>query len=107
MGGTSHSKTCSRTIRMPSRMSSAGSFGIYTSPVTMSGSGAIRDRDDAEYADLFERRSSPRVFAIELLCSDHEGGHRAIGRFALAPLSDAQWLCSMVRHWNLDRPDPR
>jgi len=32
---------------------------------------------------------------------------RAIGRFALAPLSDAQWLCSVVRHWNLDRPDPR
>jgi hypothetical protein len=51
--------------------------------------------------------SSPRVFAIELLYSDHEGGQRAIGRFALAPMSDAQWLCSVVRHWNLDRPDPR
>ena len=33
--------------------------------------------------------SSPRVFAIELLYSDHEGGQRAIGRFALAPMSDA------------------
>jgi hypothetical protein len=32
---------------------------------------------------------SSRVFAIELLYSDHEGGQRAIGRFAVAPLSDA------------------
>jgi hypothetical protein len=46
---------------------------------------AIRDRDDAEYADLLDVVRSPRAFAIELLYSDHEGGQRAIGRFALAP----------------------
>jgi hypothetical protein len=36
--------------------------------------GAIRDGDDAEYADLLDVVRSPRVFAIELLYSDHEGG---------------------------------
>lgn len=68
---------------------------------------AIRDRDDPEYADLFDAVRSRRVFALELLYSDHEGGQRAIGRFAVAPIGDADWLCSVVRHWNLDRPDPR
>jgi hypothetical protein len=69
--------------------------------------GAIRSRDDPEYADLVETIGSRRVFAIELLYTDHEGGQRTIGMFALAPVGDSQWLCSMVRHWNLDRPDPR
>jgi hypothetical protein len=69
--------------------------------------GAIRDPDDPEYADLVEAIRSPRVFSIELLYMDHEGGQRTIGSFALAPRGDSRWLCSMVRHWNLDRPDPR
>ncbi len=68
---------------------------------------AIRDRGDTEYHDLLEAVRSRRVFAIELLYSDHEGGQRAIGRFAVAPSSDSEWLYSVVRHWNLDRPDPR
>jgi hypothetical protein len=68
---------------------------------------AIRDRDDPEYAALVEAISAPRVFAIELLYTDHEGGQRTIGMFSLAPVSESRWLCSMVRHWNLDRPDPR
>jgi hypothetical protein len=48
-----------------------------------------------------------RIFGMELLYSDHEGGQHAIGRFALAPIADSRWLCSVVRHWNLDRPNPR
>ena len=68
---------------------------------------AIRDRDDPEHDDLLAAITSPRVFGVELLYSDHEGGQRAIGRFALAPMGDAKWLCSVVRNWNLDRPDPR
>jgi hypothetical protein len=68
---------------------------------------AIRDRDDPEYADLVAAIRSPRVFAIELLYTDHEGGQRTIGRYALMPREGSVWLCSMVRHWNLDRPDPR
>jgi hypothetical protein len=56
---------------------------------------------------LLEAVEAPRLFAIELMYSDHEGGQRAIGRFSMAPLKDSVWLCSVVRHWNLDRPDPR
>lgn len=68
---------------------------------------AIRDRDDPEYAALVEAVSAPRVFLLELLYTDHEGDQRTITRFTLAPRGDDHWLCSAVRHWNLDRPDPR
>jgi hypothetical protein len=69
--------------------------------------GAIRDRDDPEYAELVEAVRCPRIFAIELLYTDHEGGQRTIGRYSIQPRGDSQWLFSMIRHWNLDRPDPR
>jgi len=68
---------------------------------------AIRDPDDPEYAPLVESVRLPRVFAIELLYTDHEGGQRTIGRFSLARVGEDKWLCSAIRHWNLDRPDPR
>jgi hypothetical protein len=68
---------------------------------------AIRDRNDPEYEALLEAVQSRRIFGMELLYSDHEGSQRAVGRFALAPAGDSGWLCSVVRHWNLDRPDPR
>jgi hypothetical protein len=68
---------------------------------------AIRDRDDPEYTLLFETIRAARVFAIELLYTDEEGRQRTIGMYAIARLGEERWLCSMVRHWNLDRPDPR
>jgi hypothetical protein len=68
---------------------------------------AIRDHDDPQYDPLLEAVRSSRIFSMELLYSDHEGGQRMIGRFALAPASEGRWLCSVVNHWNLDRPDPR
>lgn len=49
-------------------------------------------------------------FTIELLYGDHEGGQRTISRFNIVPRNDADdptWICTVVRHWNLDRPDPR
>jgi hypothetical protein len=95
--------------RTPSPTSSADSCETSASPATTSGSGRPRsaNRDDPEYGALLEAVRGPRVFAIELLYSDHEGGQRAIGRFAVAPVKESVWLCSVVRHWNLDRPDPR
>jgi hypothetical protein len=68
---------------------------------------AIRDQNDPEYAPLADSIGIPRVFAIELLYTDHEGGQPTIGMFSIARLGEERWLCSMVRHWNLDRPDPR
>jgi len=68
---------------------------------------AIRDRNDPEFDELTTVIETPRVFLLELLYTDSDGGQRTIGRYALAPKGDRGWLCSMVRHWNLDRPDPR
>ena len=90
---------------MGSRKPSAGSCEISTSPATTSDSGSPRSAI-REYASLLEVVRAPRVFSVELLYSDHEGGQRAIGRFAVAPVKESMWLCSVVRHWNLDRPDP-
>ena len=52
-------------------------------------------------------RELPRRFLVELLYTDHEGGQRTIGQFVVGPREDGGWMCSMVRHWYLDRPDPR
>ncbi len=68
---------------------------------------AIRDWDDPEYALLAETIRAARVFAIELLYTDEEGRQRTVGMYGIARLGEERWLCSMVRHWNLDRPDPR
>ena len=47
----------------------------------------------------------------ELLYSDHEGGQRTISLFSVTPRDvpddPEQWLCSVARHWSIDRPDPR
>jgi hypothetical protein len=73
--------------------------------------GVVRDDDDPFRADLAAAIKERRRFAIELLYSDHEGGQHTISLFSVTPRDtrDAdrnQWLCSVGRHWNLDRPDP-
>ena len=67
---------------------------------------AIRDPRDPEHADLRDVVRSPRRFLIELLYTDHEGAQRTIGQFIMNP-QDGEWTCAVLRHWNLDRPDPR
>jgi hypothetical protein len=69
--------------------------------------GAIRDRDDPDHGPLAERVRNREIFLIELLYTDHEGGQPSITLFVVTPREDEGWLCSAVRHWNLDRPDPR
>jgi hypothetical protein len=69
---------------------------------------ASRDDADGDHAWLMQCVEAREIFAVYLLYSDHEGGQRAIGLFALAPGSDGdQWISSVVWHWNLDRPNPR
>jgi hypothetical protein len=48
-----------------------------------------------------------RRITIDLLYGDLEGGQRTVTRFAILPAGDDGWLAVVVRHWNLDRPDPR
>ena len=77
----------------------AGDVGLWQ--------GAIRDRDDPAHAPLVEAIEEPHIFNVTLLYSDHEGGQRTISRFSLSPGEGSSWTCSVIRHWNLDRPDPR
>jgi hypothetical protein len=75
--------------------------------------GALRDPDDPLYGPLRERALTGQGLSIEILYGDHEGGQRTITRFFLAPRPHASdedswlWTCATVKHWNLDRADPR
>jgi len=69
---------------------------------------AIRETDDDDHAWLRECIEQRNLFMVQLLYSDHDGAQRAIGLFTVAPGDEGtQWLSSVVRHWNLDRPNPR
>lgn len=74
---------------------------------------AIRDRDDPLYASVTAAIAGGPGITIDLLYGDHEGGQRTITRFFLQPrphVADEEpwmWMCSVARHWNLDRADPR
>jgi hypothetical protein len=43
----------------------------------------------------------------DVLYGDFEGGQRAVVRFGLAREEDGAWHMSTVRHWQVDRTDPR
>lgn len=73
---------------------------------------ALRDSNDPLYGPMYEAVRVRRAISIDILYGDHEGGQRAITRFNLGPRSTADqepwlWICSISRHWNLDRADPR
>jgi hypothetical protein len=68
---------------------------------------AIREPDDRHRASVLEGIEAGSLM-IDVLYSDHEGGQRTISRFYVnrSPSEESTWLCSVVRHWNLDRRDP-
>jgi hypothetical protein len=69
---------------------------------------ALRDPADPEFAALADAVKNRQRLNVDLLYGDHEGGQRTVTRLSLIPkTSDDGWLCQTVRHWNLDRPDPR
>jgi hypothetical protein len=77
---------------------------------------ALRDDSDELYSPVREAISSGAPLSVDLLYGDHEGGQRTITRFYMVPRPHAEdgdedepWLrlCSVSRHWNLDRADPR
>jgi hypothetical protein len=69
--------------------------------------GAIRDMGDDAYPDMLRAIEGRVRMTVDLLYTDHEGGQRAISRFAMIPRPDSGYMCTVVRHWNLDRQDPR
>jgi hypothetical protein len=69
---------------------------------------AIREPDHPDRTGV-QAAVDAGALMVDVLYSDHEGGQRTISRFSLVQPSsgDTSWLCSVVRHWNLDRADPR
>jgi len=69
--------------------------------------GAFRDPTEPMFDIARDAVNERNRLAIDLLYGDHEGGQRTISRFMLTPLDDGRWIAAVVRHWNLDRADPR
>jgi hypothetical protein len=69
--------------------------------------GAIREPDDPDRPGLVDVIRRHERLTIDILYGDYEGGQRTITRLALSPVSDGGYLCTVGRHWNIDRADPR
>jgi hypothetical protein len=77
--------------------------------------GAFRDSSDPQYDEAVTAVKSDDdevVLGIDLLYGDNDGGQRVISRMMLRGYrrdqeADRLWIASVVRHWNVDRPDPR
>ncbi len=70
--------------------------------------GAFREPSDPQYDAAVAAVTGNEVLTIDLLYGDNEGGQRVMSRMMVQRSSeDRPWLASVVRHWNLDRPDPR
>jgi hypothetical protein len=52
-------------------------------------------------------RTAPNPADFRRLYGDFEGGQRSISVFAMSPVREQEWLVTVGRHWNLDRPSPR
>jgi hypothetical protein len=69
--------------------------------------GAFRDPTAAEFAAAKTAIETRQPMSVDVLYGDHEGGQRVVSRFGLIPRADGDWMAAAVRHWNVDRPDPR
>jgi hypothetical protein len=70
--------------------------------------GAFRDDADPQHDEAVAAIKANDALTIDLLYGDHEGGQRVISRMMMQRTGeDKPWLASVVRHWNVDRPDPR
>jgi hypothetical protein len=69
--------------------------------------GAFRDPAEPAFAAARTAIERSQRLAVDVLYGDHELGQRSITRFALTPRDDGNWITSVSRHWNVDRPDPR
>lgn len=69
--------------------------------------GALRDPSDPMFPAARAAIIEHREMSVELLYVDHLGDEHAIVRIAMRPAGDDRWLAASIRHWNLERPDPR
>jgi hypothetical protein len=78
--------------------------------------GAFRDRADPQYEEAVAAVTDNEVLTIDLLYGDSDGGQRVISRMMLQRGGEGilqrgtepgPWIASVVRHWHVDRADPR
>jgi hypothetical protein len=81
---------------------------LYVSPGDMGfWQGAFRDPASTEYKVARQAIMDAETLTIDLLYGDQEGGQRVITRFVLRSGREETWISSAIRHWNVDRPNPR
>jgi hypothetical protein len=69
--------------------------------------GALREPTDPEFVAARKGIEAGETLTVYLLYGDHEGGQRTVTRFGMQRLQDGEYLGIVVRHWNIDRADPR
>jgi hypothetical protein len=69
--------------------------------------GAFRDPAADQFKAVAAAIGAGESLMLSLLYGDFEGGQRVITQFTLSHAEDDSWLASAVRHFNVDRPDPR
>jgi hypothetical protein len=69
---------------------------------------AIRSRDDPWHRSLRDAAERHRRVMIDVMYGDQDGGQRAVARFSVSEWPNVEGeRADVVRHWNLDRDDPR
>jgi hypothetical protein len=69
-------------------------------------SGAYRDPSAQSFKLAAEAIDAGHPLTMHLLYGDYEGGQRVISQFSMRHQGES-WLASAVRHFNVDRPEPR
>jgi hypothetical protein len=83
---------------------------LYSPPADTSfWQAAIRSPDDPDRPAVAAAVAGRCPLVVDLLYGDQEGGQRTISRFSITrhPADEDEWSCTVVRHWYLDRQDPR
>jgi hypothetical protein len=68
--------------------------------------GAIREADDSDRERVTAAADAGERLVVDVLYGDLEGGQRTISRFSMNKREDI-WRADVLRHWHIDRPDPR
>ncbi|HET8528324.1 MAG TPA: hypothetical protein VFL60_05385 [Gaiellaceae bacterium] len=79
---------------------------IYVPPGAV-GYWQIAFRDDTEAKRASLAAIGAGTLTADVLYGDFEGGQRAISRYLLAREEDGAWHTTTIRHWQVDRADPR
>jgi hypothetical protein len=67
----------------------------------------IAFRDPSPERDEIAQGIEEGTIGVEILYGDYEGGQRVISRFGVIREDSGAWSLTAVRHWQVDRTDPR